>query len=152
LRERDIVLAMNGRPVQSAAELRARLGLTAIGDEVELRIVRGGETRTLRVKIAGVQQVSSGEGQSVPQLAGLRVVEIERGSPLYQRVQGIIVAAVEEGSRGWQAGFRPADIIYAVNRQRVRTLAEFMTALRGADRAYTVALVRGDFNLTLTVR
>ena len=52
LRERDIVLALNGRPIHSAAELRARLGLTAIGEEVELRIVRGGETRTLRVTIA----------------------------------------------------------------------------------------------------
>ena len=152
LKERDIVLALNGRPIQSAAELRARLGLTAIGEEIELRIVRGGETRTLRVKIAGVQQVSSGEGQSVPQLPGMRVVEIERGSPLYQRVQGIIVAAVTEGSRGWQAGFRPADIIYAVNRHRVRTVAELLAALKNAGRNYTVALVRGDFNVTLTVR
>src|SRR5687768_9114813 len=33
LRERDIVVAMNGRAVQTAAELRARLGLTPIGDE-----------------------------------------------------------------------------------------------------------------------
>ncbi len=53
LRERDIVLAMNGRPVQSAAELRARLGLTAIGEEVELRVARGGESRTIKVRIAG---------------------------------------------------------------------------------------------------
>ena len=85
LRERDIVVAMNGRPVNSAAELRARLGLTAVGEDVELRVIRGGETRTVRVKIAPVQQMSDAEGQSVPQLPGLRVVEIERGSVLYQR-------------------------------------------------------------------
>jgi serine protease Do/serine protease DegQ len=152
LRERDIVVAMNGRPVQSAAELRARLGLTPIGEEIELRILRGSETRTIRVKIAGLQQVSVSEGQSVPQLPGMRVVEIERGSPLYQRVQGLVVSAVEEGSRAWQAGFRAADIIYAVNRRRVRTLAEFFAALRAAERGYTVSLLRGDFNLTITVR
>jgi len=151
LRERDIVLAMNGRAVQSAAELRARLGLTAIGEEVELRVSRGGETRAIKVRVAAVQQVGT-EGQNVPQLPGMRVVEIERGSPLYQRMQGIIVSTVDEGSRAWQAGFRPADIIYAVNRTRVRTMAEFFAALRSAERGYTVALVRGDFNLTLTVR
>jgi hypothetical protein len=39
-----------------------------------------------------------------------------------------------------------------VNRQRVRTLAEFFTALRSGDRGFTVGLIRGDFNLTLTVR
>ena len=152
LRERDIVVAFNGRPIHAAAELRTRLALTPIGEDVELRIVRGGETRTLRVKIAAVQQMSSSEGQAVPQLPGMRVVEIERGSPLYQRIRGVIVAAVEQGSRAWEAGFRPGDIIYAVNRRRIRTLAELYSTLRGAERNYTVSLVRGDFNLTITVR
>ena len=152
LRERDIILAMNGRTVNSAAELRARLGLSAIGEDLELRVLRGGETRTIRVKIGAPQQLSSSEGQAVPQLAGMRVVEIERGSPLYQRVQGVIISAVDARSRAWEAGFRPADIIYAVNRRRVRTIAEFFAALRGAERGYTVALLRGDVNLTIPVR
>jgi serine protease Do/serine protease DegQ len=52
LRVRDIVVAINGRPIHSAAELRARLGLTAIGEEIELRLIRGGEARTLRIRIA----------------------------------------------------------------------------------------------------
>jgi serine protease Do/serine protease DegQ len=152
LRERDIVLAMNGRMLTSAAELRARLALTAVGEEIELRVLRGGETRTVKVKIGAPQQMGAGEGQSVPQLPGLRVVEIERGSPLYQRIQGLVVAAVAEGSRGWQAGLRPADIIYAVNRRRTRTLAEFQAALRAADPGYSVSLLRGDFSVTLVVR
>jgi serine protease Do/serine protease DegQ len=152
LRERDVIVSMNGRPLNSAAELRARLGLTAIGEEVELRVTRAGETRTLRIKIAAPQQMSGGDGHPVPQLPGLKVVEIERGSPLYRRIQGLIVASVTEGSRAWQAGFRPADIIYAVNRTRVRTLAEFQTALRPAETGFAVGLLRGDFNLTIVVR
>ena len=55
LRERDIVLAVNGRPLVSAAELRARLGLTPVGEDVELRILRGGEMRNLRVRIAALR-------------------------------------------------------------------------------------------------
>jgi len=152
LRQHDLVIAMNGRTLKSAAELRAKLGLTAIGEDAELRIVRGGVERTLRVTIAAPQQMSAADGKSVPQLPGMRVVEIERGSPLYQRVQGLVVSAVDEGSRAWNAGFRPADIIYAVNRRRVRTLAEFQTALRAADRGYTVSLLRGDFDLSIVVR
>lgn len=152
LRERDIVIAMNGRTLNSAAELRARLGLTAVGQEVELRVIRGGEQRMVRVKIGAPQQMSAAEGRSVPQLAGMTVVEIERGSPLYQRVQGLIVSTVAEGSAAWQAGFRAGDIIYAVNRRRVRTLAEFQTALRTAGRGYTVSLLRGDFSISIVVR
>jgi serine protease Do/serine protease DegQ len=152
LRERDVVVAMNGRSLASAAEMRARLALTAVGEDVELKVLRGSETRTLKVKIGPPQQMGAGDGQLVPQLAGLRVIEIERGSPLYQRIQGLVVSAVAEGSRAWTAGFRPGDIIYAVNRRRTRTFAELQAAMHSSDKGYTVNLLRGDFSLTIAVR
>jgi len=153
LRERDVIVALNGRPIRAAAELRARLGLTPVGEEVDLRIVRGADTRNIRARIAAPQEFSGAEGKAVPQLPGMSVVEIERGSALYQRVQGgLVVAEVEQGSRAWQAGFRPGDILYAVNRTRVRTLAEFQAALRGAKNGFAVSLLRGDFNVTIVVR
>ena len=152
LRERDVVIALNGRPIRNSAELRARLGLTPIGEQVELRVNRGGEARMLRVQIAAPQEHTPGQGQEIPQLAGLQAVEIERGSPLYQRIQGLIVSAVERNSRAWHYGFRPGDVIYAINNKRVRTLAESQAALRGAERGYAVSLLRGDFSITIVIR
>ncbi|MGQ0750426.1 MAG: Do family serine endopeptidase [Betaproteobacteria bacterium] len=152
LRERDVVIAMNGRPIRSAAELRTRLGLTPIGDEVELRIRRGGEARALRVRVEAPQKLAEGDGQTVAQLPGVKLVEIERGSPLYQRVQGLVVAAVEENSKAWQAGLRPGDIIFGANRRRVRTLAELQKTLRGNERGQTLNLLRGDSELTVAIR
>lgn len=152
LRERDIVVAMNGRPIHSAAELRARLGLTPIGEEVELRVQRAGAVRVLHARIEPPQKFTESEGQAVPQLPGMRVVEIERGSPLYQRIQGLVVASVEQDSPAWHAGLRPGDIIYAVNRRRVRTLAEFQKVLRSAERGYALSLLRGDSELTIAIR
>jgi serine protease Do/serine protease DegQ len=154
LRERDVVVAMDGRPVRAASELRARLGLTPVGEEIELRVLRGGDARNVRATIAPPQDAASVEGKDVPQLPGMSVVEIERGSPLYRRLKGggLVVADVEQDSRAWMAGFRPADIIYAVNRRRVHTLAEFQKALAGSKGGYAVSLVRGDFNVTIIVR
>ena len=152
LRERDVIIALNGRPIRNAAELRARLGLTPIGEQVELRVKRGGEARMVRVQIAAPQEHTPGQGQAIAQLAGLQVVEIERGSPLYQRVQGLIVSAVERDSPAWHYGFRPGDIVYAINNKRIRTLAEFQAALRGAPRGYAVNLLRGDFGVTIVIR
>ncbi len=152
LRQGDVVTALNGRAIRNATELRARLGLTPIGEEVEMRINRGGAARTVRTQIAP-PDVSTGEGQAIPQLAGMRVVEIQRGSPLFQRLQGggLVVSAVEQNSAAWVAGFRPGDIVYAVNRRRMQTAAELQAALRGAQ-SYTVGLLRGDFNLTIVLR
>jgi Do/DeqQ family serine protease len=151
LRERDVITALNGRAIRSAAELRARLGLMAVGQEVELRVLRAGQPGTVRARVGPPEVAAGVNGQPVPQLPGMRVVEIERGSPLHQRIQGLIVAAVDQGSPAWQAGFRPGDIIYAVNRRRVRTYGELVAALRGAERTFTVSFVRGDSNMTITV-
>jgi serine protease Do/serine protease DegQ len=154
LRERDVVVALGGRPVRAAAELRARLGLTPVGEEIELRVLRGKDARNVRATIAPPQDAASVEGKAVPQLPGMSVVEIERGSTLHQRLKGggLVVADVEEASRAWQAGFRPADIIYAVNRRRVQTLAEFQKATAAAKGGYSVSLLRGDFSITIIVR
>ncbi len=152
MREGDVVTALNGRAIRNAAELRARLGLTPIGEEVEMRINRGGATRAIRSQIAA-PDVSTGDGQGIPQLPGMRVIEIQRDSPLFQRLQGggLVVSAVEQNSMAWVAGFRPGDIIYAVNRRRMQTATELQAALRGAP-FYAVGLLRGDFNLTITLR
>ncbi len=152
IKEGDVVTALNGRPISHAAELRARLGLTAIGEEVEMRLNRSGAARTVRARIAP-PDVSGGTGQAIAQLPGMRVINIERGSPLYQRLQGggLVVSAVDQNSAAWVAGFRPGDIIYSVNRRRVQTAAELQTALRGAQ-SYAVGLLRGDFTLTITLR
>jgi len=156
LRERDVIVAMNGRPARTAAELRARLGLTPVGEEVELRVRRGAEARTVRAQVAPPQDNASGDGQPVPQLPGLKVVEIERGSALYKRLRGggMVVSTVEPDSRALQAGFRPGDIIYAVNRQRVQTVVEFQSALKGLESGtpVVVSLLRGDFNVSITIR
>ncbi len=152
LREGDVVTALNGRPIRHAAELRARLGLTAIGEEVDMRINRGGNVRNVRMRIAA-PDVSTGDGQAIPQLPGMRVIDIQRGSPLFQRLQGggLVVSAVEQNSIAWVSGFRPGDIIYAVNRRRMNTAAELQAALRGAQ-SYAVGLLRGDFSLTIMLR
>jgi Do/DeqQ family serine protease len=153
LRAGEVIVALNGRPVHSAAELRARLGLTPVGEEVELRILRGAETRNIKAKIAPPQEVAEGNGRSLPQLPGMKVVDIERGSPLYQRLGGggLVVATVEQGSRAFQAGFREGDIIYGVNNRRVQSTAQFQAAAKGA-KGYSVSLLRGDFSLTIVVR
>jgi len=154
LRERDVVVALGGRPVRAAAEMRARLGLTPVGEEIELRVLRGSESRVIRARIAAPQQAAEGESRPVPELPGMSVVAIERGSSLYQRLSGggLVVAAVEQASRAWQAGFRSGDILYAVNRRRVQSLAEFQKAAGGAKGGYAVSLLRGDFNITIIIR
>jgi Do/DeqQ family serine protease len=56
LRTNDLVVAINGAPMRSGTELRNRVGLSRIGDEVELTVERGGSERNVTVRI---EQVTS---------------------------------------------------------------------------------------------
>jgi S1-C subfamily serine protease len=46
-----LVVAVDGAAIHNAAELKNRVGLTQIGDELELTVDRNGAERTLRVRI-----------------------------------------------------------------------------------------------------
>jgi len=51
LRTNDLVVAVNGAPIHNGAELRNRVGLSKIGDAVDLTVVRGASERTVAVRI-----------------------------------------------------------------------------------------------------
>lgn len=151
LRRGDVIVQANGRVVRGSADLRVKIGLVPIGEEVELRGIREGRPISVRVQVAQ-PQVAAVDGQAVPELAGAAVANIERGMPLFGRIEGALVAKVEQGSPAWLQGLRPGDVIYAVSRRRVRNVAELMAALRAVEGTLSISLVRGDFRITILIR
>jgi len=150
LRKDDVVTALNGRPVRGAAELRARLGVVPAGETVELKLTRGKETQTLKARIAEVEQAKAAGGQSVAELNGAALAEVEkRGLP--GRDRAVLVTEVEPGSPAFAHGIRAGDLIIGVNQQRVTTVPELAKQLRSQGRL-ALNVVRGDFLLTIQLR
>ena len=147
LRRGDVVTHVNGRRVRSSADLRNQVGLTPIGEELELRILRGREARTLRAKIEAVH-ASGGRGQTVPELAGAAVADYERNG----KSQAVAVVRVERNSPAWGHGLRDGDIIAGVNRRRVRSVEELLSALKNTQRPLYLQIVRGDARFAIQVR
>jgi serine protease Do/serine protease DegQ len=152
LRPRDVVTATNGRPVRSSGELRNRVGLTPVGEEVDLTVVRDGRQVRVRARIGEPFQVTALAGEAVPQLAGARVADLAPGMPLYGQVEAVVVASVDPSSSAFANGLRAGDLIYGVNRARVRNLKQFFEALRGAEQPLRISLLRGDNRITLIIR
>ncbi|UFW49006.1 MULTISPECIES: trypsin-like peptidase domain-containing protein [Bradyrhizobium] len=59
LRKDDIVVMADDRPIRTASQLRNKIGLARIGQDVKLTIVRGGQTSSAVVKVAPPVQASS---------------------------------------------------------------------------------------------
>src|SRR5262249_6315391 len=150
LRKGDVVTALNGHPVRGPAELRARLGVVPAGETVEMKVQRGKETQTITARIAEIDKSQSAGGQSVPELNGASLVEVERrGLPGKDRA--VLVNGVETGSPAFQHGVRSGDLIIGVNQRRVTSVQELGKAL-GAPGRLALNVVRGDFLLTIPLR
>jgi Do/DeqQ family serine protease len=64
LRAGDLVLSVDGVPVRSATQLRNRIGLTRVGDSIEMLVERGGRQQTIRARIDEVEQAASPQRRS----------------------------------------------------------------------------------------
>ena len=152
LRANDIVVSASGRPVRTSSDFRNRVGLTPVGESLDLRVLRGKQTLTTRVTVGEQYAATSIPGESVPQLAGARVANIEPGMPMHGQVEGAIITGVQPGSAAARSGLQPGDIIYGVNRRRVRTVQELLLALRSGEKPMQLALLRGENRLALQIR
>jgi serine protease Do/serine protease DegQ len=144
-----VITALNGRPVRSAAELRARLGVMPVGETVELRVLRGGDSRTLKPRIGEIAAGAPG-GQAVQELAGASFQEVERRGPR-GRERVVLVAAVKAGTPAFKQGLRAGDLILGVNGRRVASVAQLGKALR-ASGSIALNVLRGDSLLGLPLR
>src|SRR5207244_12277634 len=64
----DLVVAINGLPVRSGPQLRNMIGLTRIGDEVELTVDRRGAEHRLAVRVDPAGQAAARQRAPSPTL------------------------------------------------------------------------------------
>jgi Do/DeqQ family serine protease len=150
LKPGDVITAVNGRPVRRSIDLRNKIGMMPIGETVNLTILRDGKNRTTKIKIAKPLEVAGTEAETVPQLAGATVANLKAGAR--GKIEGVIVTQVDANSPAWLHGLRPGDVIFGVNRKKVRSVQEFLAALQSSEDRIILNLLRGDFRLALVIR
>lgn len=152
MKPRDVVIGVNGRAVRNAADLRNKVGMTSIGETIELRLIRAAKPLTVKVKIAKPLDIAGTEAETVPQLAGATVANFNAGSSSREKIEGVLVTKVDANSPAWLHGIRPGDIIVGVNRRKVRSVQEFLAVLQASQDVIMLNLLRGDFRLTIVIR
>jgi len=54
LRTGDVILALNGEPVETTSALRSRIGLMGVGERVTLTVYRDGRQRTIQARVGSL--------------------------------------------------------------------------------------------------
>src|SRR4051794_7949561 len=147
LRAGDLILAVAGVPVRSAADFRNRVGLTEPGRELEITYLRDGQRHAARVRVEAEAEAAVTAGP----LAGATLTHNPEGHPAYGPVDGVLVTRVERGGPAAAAGLRPGDIILGVNGDPVASAADLRERLGHPGSRVTLNLLRGEVQLLIVV-
>jgi Do/DeqQ family serine protease len=149
LRGGDVVLAVDGTPVQGSGALRNRIGLVEADRSVDLEILRDGRRRRIAVQVVPVAE--TGAPAVVPQLAGATLGELPPDHPAYGQIVGVLVLQVARGSPAAAVGLRRGDLILGVDGTPVGSVQELAQALPQEGVRATVNLLRGNRQLALVI-
>jgi len=148
----DIITRVNDEPIKSATELRNAIGLLRIDEEVRIQYVRDGKTYKTIAKLGeqpAQEQVSASDIH--PGLEGAELADSDPRNPERGGTPGVFVVSVEPGSPAHQRQLRAGDVIVAVNRTRVASVADFRQAAEGSS-SLLLSIRRGNTTLLLPIR
>ena len=148
----DVVTSINGKAVNSSAELRNVFGLLQVGETAALEVIRDGKRRVIKVTIAEPVQASLEGKRLSPVLQGASFGVIAEDSPEFGRIEGVPVLSVEPGTPAWRAGLRKGDVIVSINRQPVTDLDELQQTVKAAQRGLLINLRRGNGALFILIQ
>jgi serine protease Do len=155
LQRGDIILTVNGEPVDDSRDLRFTIASLRPGTTARLEVLRDGRRQDISVDLGELPRQAQVEEPTPPRDGGSAAVlgiQIQELTPqIRQQLQlppnttGVLVARVQPGSRAAEAGLTRGDVIQEVNRREVRNVQEFRRAMDAArgDQPILLLINRG---------
>jgi serine protease Do len=156
IKPKDVIVAVDGKPVTTGRELSSAVAGMAVGKEVPVKILRNGKEQTVTVKLAqrsDTEPAAQGRSQDTEGGLGIRAADLTpetaRRFGIDENEKGVLVLEVQSGSRAEKAGLQQGDIVKEVNRTPVQAVselrAEFDKAKSGESVPFLVKRANSGF-------
>jgi serine protease Do len=137
----DVVLSLNGKPMENGRQLEVNLYRAPIGQEVNLEVLRGAERRTFQVEVIErqddglrLEELVTPESNLIPEL-GILGLDLDRKIrallPPLRRSNGVLVAGRASSAPPGERGFEPGDVIHRLNGKDVQSVSGIRKTLEG---------------------
>ena len=150
IKAEDVIMSVNGRGVQSYRDLRNIIGLLRVGDKLTLEIQRNGKRQVINASVGEAAELKEAANAAATATVANAKLEGAQFGPA-EDGNGVEVSEVKPQSPAARNGLRPGDVITAINRRPVRSVAEFQRAVKGQD-TILVTLRRGPGTLFLVIK
>lgn len=148
LKRGDVILALNGREVSGANQLRLEISQTPPGTPVKLKVWRDGKTQDLGLTLGELPEKAERASMGEEGGGGLEGVDVQDLTPdiarqlnLHAGTRGVVISSVDPSSAAAAHGLREGDVIQEVNHKPVTNVEEYRHALAGADKQPILLLV-----------
>ncbi len=162
LKRGDVIVEFDGKPIDEMAELPRVVASTAVGDKVEVVVLRDGKRKTVEVEVGRfpddpqmARAESDEPGEVTAEEFGLRVQDLteELAEQLgVDETEGAVVTRVARGSPAAEAGLRRGDVILEVDRKAVADVGELEERLGAIDKGALLLIRRGDNTLFMAMK
>ena len=154
LQKGDIILTLNGAPVEDSRSLRLHIAGTPPGQTVQLGIQRGQTKQTYSVTLAELpadtKTAESTNEEAPAALSGVQVdtltSDIAGQLNLPTDTRGVVVTAVDPSSAAAETGLQRGDVIQEVNHQSVTSVEQYNRAVKAANGQEVLLLVNKGGN------
>ena len=145
IRNGDIILEFNGRPIREMNELPRIVAATPVGTTVPVKIFRDGKTETVKLTVERLADGADGDtaGSSGEERFGMVVGELTRELAAKLGVKegaGVVVTEVKPGGVAENVGISQGDIILEVNNVKIATLAAYNKAIAAVKKGSTMSI------------
>jgi serine protease Do len=136
----DVILELNGKPMENSRELRNTISMMDPTATVKLKLLRNGTPTDVSVKLGEMptdkELAKTDEGPSHKSLDGVTVENLDAQSArqlgLPASTSGVVVTDINPSSPLAASGLRAGDVIQEVNHQPVKNVAQLEEAVRKA--------------------
>ena len=156
LRRGDVILAIEGKPIENSQELGYRVATTAIGATTIIEYQRGGDRKEIQVTMVAAPETVERKDTLVEgrnPLAGLVAANLspavaeELGLPVDLR--GVVAAKISDGPA--QRFFKRGDVILEVNGNAIDSVETLQAVLAKHEGVWRIGINRGGRILKLAI-
>jgi|HubBroStandDraft_1064217.scaffolds.fasta_scaffold01949_8 serine protease Do len=134
IKDQDIIVAVNGKPIRNGSELVDRVTNTPIGNSLTITVLRERQRMDFKVVVADLAHVfpeqfgtgkeeEAGPAEGTQALFGIRIENLTdaRRENMGIKQHGVLIDSVEQNSFAEDIDLRKGDVIVEINRQPVHT-------------------------------
>lgn len=142
----DVIVSINGKPVNSFAALRAQVGTMPVGSKFTLGLLREGKEVNVNLEL---QQSNQTQVDSSSIFNGIDGAEMSNHTG---KDKGVVVNSVKPNSQAARIGLKKGDVIVGANQQPVKNIAELRKILDAKPSVLALNVQRGDTSLYLLMQ